>query len=438
MANISFQAPTDYSTEAADIDRRRKYAELLQQQSMEGVPLPQTPAGGFTPNISWTQGLAQMLKGYAGRKGLDEATARSKDLSGRRNQALADALGAMPRATPGQPEQWTGAPEEPAVYQPAQQGQQPSMQQNAAWLGRLGQIGPDAVQMGGTVLGMQQKQDENALNRESKTLDRIMALEAAAIQAGATRESQAAARKEAEQLRRDLAADSNRRAREMQTSQQAFMENQNRQAAADRAANRPAQTPVVVIGSNGKPEFVAPQNAYGRQPWAGSPGAQSAKPLTATAQREIIQTDEEIQGGAQALQYLAAAKKINQQAMGGFGSGAIATAGSMLPDAMRPAKVDATIELDNILQSSALPQLKAIFGGMPTEGERKILLEVQGSSSKPAKVREDIFNRAEAAVKNRLKFAQDKAKALREGKYFSGDGGVNPAGSGASGDWKDI
>ena len=225
---------TDYSAAQQDIERRRRMAEMLQQQGMQ--PIEQQTAGGYVVPTSWTQGLAKMLQGYAGRKGLDEATARSKDLSGRRNQALAEALGAMPKATPGQPEKWTGAPEEPAVYTPQQPMQQPSMQQNAAWLGRLGQIGPDAVQMGGTVLGMQQKQDENALNRESKTLDRIMALEAAAIQAGATRESQAAARKEAEQLRRDLAADSDRRAREMQTSQQTFMANQNRQGAADRAA----------------------------------------------------------------------------------------------------------------------------------------------------------------------------------------------------------
>ena len=108
MANISFQAPTDYSTEAADIERRRKYAELLQQQSMEGVPLPQTPAGGFTPNISWTQGLAQMLKGYAGRKGLDEATARSKALADRFRTEGQDTLQRGMRAyqgTPGSSEQ---------------------------------------------------------------------------------------------------------------------------------------------------------------------------------------------------------------------------------------------------------------------------------------------------------------------------------------------
>ena len=105
MANISFQAPTDYSVEAADIDRRRRYAELLQQQSMEGVPLPQTPAGGFTPNISWTQGLAKMLQGYAGRKGLDEATARSRALAERFRTEGQDTLQRGMQAYQGTPGQ---------------------------------------------------------------------------------------------------------------------------------------------------------------------------------------------------------------------------------------------------------------------------------------------------------------------------------------------
>ena len=98
--------------------------------------------------------------------------------------------------------------------------------------------------------------------------------------------------------------------------------------------------------------------------------------------------------------------------------------GTILPDAMRPESVDATLNLDNILQSQALPQLKAIFGGMPTEGERKILLDVQGSSSQPPKVRAEIFKRAEKAINDRLTFSKDKAQRLRAGTYFSGDGAV--------------
>jgi hypothetical protein len=149
--------------------------------------------------------------------------------------------------------------------------------------------------------------------------------------------------------------------------------------------------------------------------------------MSAAAQKELMETDEQIQGGAAALTLLQQAKAINNKAMGFTGAGMVASVGTLLPQMVRPQTVDDTQTLDNILQSQALPQLKAIFGGMPTEGERKILLDVQGSSSKPPAVREGIFQRAEEAIKARQKFAIDKAKALRSGIYFTGDGGVNPA-----------
>lgn len=149
------------------------------------------------------------------------------------------------------------------------------------------------------------------------------------------------------------------------------------------------------------------------------------KPMSTTAQKELIESDESIQGGNAAIDLLSQAQKMNESAMGFKGAGALASMGTVLPDGMRPESVDATLNLDNILQSQALPQLKSIFGGMPTEGERKILLDIQGSSSQPAKVRAEIFKRAEKAIQNRLAFSKDKSQRLRAGTYFSGDGMAN-------------
>jgi hypothetical protein len=145
-------------------------------------------------------------------------------------------------------------------------------------------------------------------------------------------------------------------------------------------------------------------------------------PMTATAQKELIETEEGIQGGQAALALFKQARALNEKAMGFTGAGSLASAGSLLPGFLRPEAVDATQNLDNILQTAALPQLKAIFGGMPTEGERKILLDVQGSSSKPPAVRKEIFDRAEKAIQARLKFGTEKVNRLREGTYFSGEG----------------
>lgn len=149
------------------------------------------------------------------------------------------------------------------------------------------------------------------------------------------------------------------------------------------------------------------------------------RPMSSTAQKELIQTEEELQGSHQAIQNLRSALAINDKAMGFTGAGVVASAGSVLPDALRPKSVDATVDLDNLITGSALPQLKAIFGGMPTEGERKILLDVQGSSSKTPAQRKAIFERAIQAAENRIKFGSQKAEQLRSGQYFSGDGGLD-------------
>jgi hypothetical protein len=76
------------------------------------------------------------------------------------------------------------------------------------------------------------------------------------------------------------------------------------------------------------------------------------------------------------------------------------------------------VELDNIIKNQALGQLKAAFGSMPTEGERKILLEVQGSVNLGKEQRLAIWKRAEEALNRKMEFNEKKAKALREGTYF--------------------
>ena len=83
---------TDYGVEAKDIDRQRKMAELLQQQS--AAPIEERPG---VP-ISWTQGLAKMLQAYYGKQGIDEATQKERDLAGRAKMEATDYFGGMPQA----------------------------------------------------------------------------------------------------------------------------------------------------------------------------------------------------------------------------------------------------------------------------------------------------------------------------------------------------
>jgi hypothetical protein len=146
----------------------------------------------------------------------------------------------------------------------------------------------------------------------------------------------------------------------------------------------------------------------------------------ATIAKEIFEADEGAQAGQNVITALDKALEINATAWDGpladVGSSGAALFGN--PEAVQ------TQELKNIVTANALESLKATFGAAPTEGERKILLEVQGSINQPRAVREAIFKRARAAAERRLKFNQERAGALRNDEYFAP--GYSPVG-GASG-----
>ena len=82
MPNVSMTMPTDYTAELQDIERRRKLAELMQQQGMQPLG-PTEHIGGWAVKRSPMEGLAKMMQAYAGGKGMDEAGTRQKALAER-------------------------------------------------------------------------------------------------------------------------------------------------------------------------------------------------------------------------------------------------------------------------------------------------------------------------------------------------------------------
>ncbi|CAB4171419.1 hypothetical protein UFOVP1095_37 [uncultured Caudovirales phage] len=128
---------TDYGSESADIERRRKYAEMLREQSMQ--PLEGGMAGGWAIPISPTQGLAKALQAYAGAKGMQQAKTDQQALGQRLRTEATDWAAGMPQAQPAQPERFTGdAGDE--LYHPATEAKNPTPQEMSAYLlkGQLG------------------------------------------------------------------------------------------------------------------------------------------------------------------------------------------------------------------------------------------------------------------------------------------------------------
>ena len=152
--------------------------------------------------------------------------------------------------------------------------------------------------------------------------------------------------------------------------------------------------------------------------------------LTAVDKTAILAADEMVAVNKGAIDALKQARELSPKANAGWLSGTRATIGNNLPDwavpddyVSSPESSEATQNFDNAIVGQALTQLKAIFGGAPTEGERKILLDLQGSSNLQPAVREAIIDRAIAAAERRLAFNQQRADEMRGGTFYKAKDG---------------
>jgi hypothetical protein len=139
--------------------------------------------------------------------------------------------------------------------------------------------------------------------------------------------------------------------------------------------------------------------------------------LSAQAQKELFEADENAQAAVGVMDTLNQAKQLNSQAYSGYGALLRAKTSSNLPGKTDP-KADATIQLDNLIREQALSSLKLTFGGSPTEGERAMLLELQASTEKTPEQRAKIIDKAISMADRKLRFNQQKAESLRGGSYF--------------------
>ena len=139
--------------------------------------------------------------------------------------------------------------------------------------------------------------------------------------------------------------------------------------------------------------------------------------LSAQEQKELFEAEDIVNASKTAMLNLSKALEINPKAYSGFGAGARRTIARNIPGVSGSEGVTSTTELENLVLTNGLDQLKATFGGNPTEGERTILLEIQGSLSMNENERAAIWKRAISAAARRLKLNQDKMKSIREGAY---------------------
>lgn len=155
---------------------------------------------------------------------------------------------------------------------------------------------------------------------------------------------------------------------------------------------------------------------------------EDAQPLTATDKKAILEADEMVQSNQAGIDALKQAKELSRQAFAGPLAGPRGYAASFLgPSSDTGRAGTATTDLNNLVTTNALGQLKATFGGAPTEGERKILLDIQGSASQPDAVRQKIYDRAIELANKRLEFNRKRADELRGGQFYKPQGSMTRA-----------
>lgn len=168
-------------------------------------------------------------------------------------------------------------------------------------------------------------------------------------------------------------------------------------------------------------------------PFGGQKAVNSSGDLSATETRQLFETEDAIAAGQNVVSALDTALSLNDRARSGWGAELSANVGANLPDWVpliggNSSDAD-TLQLKNIVTEQALSQLKLVFGGNPTEGERQILLDIQGSVNQPADVRKRIFDRAKELALTRIKFNEQRKAKIEGGGYGVVNGGTRTGGN---------
>lgn len=170
---------------------------------------------------------------------------------------------------------------------------------------------------------------------------------------------------------------------------------------------------------------VDPRTGTWRQVYGGDANGQ--RKLAPDERKAILESDDALAASKSVLGTLDQLDQLNKSAY----DGPTANLRSTLMAPLGSKDAQDTQVLRNLTTEKALQQLRTTFGGNPTEGERKVLLDLQGSANQPAAVRQRIFNNARQAVQKRIAIEQQRAGQLRSGNYFQPGGGGNAGIEGA-------
>jgi len=131
---------------------------------------------------------------------------------------------------------------------------------------------------------------------------------------------------------------------------------------------------------------------------------------------QLVEADTKLDAVNESLSNLNEALKINPKAYGDSWTDVAAkfAKGVYAPN---DEKYRMSERLENLLTKGALRVLKLTFGGNITEGERAILIKVQGLGTKSVKERGEIITEAARALVNVRRKLQERRRLIKSGDY---------------------
>lgn len=180
------------------------------------------------------------------------------------------------------------------------------------------------------------------------------------------------------------------------------------------------KTPIQVPGvtSGGQPVFRVGEQlqlADGTPVTRFDPKETKPRAPSAAETRQIILTEDLVNNRLAAIRSMQEALSLNQQAYDGSISGVRMTLGRLF--ASDDPTYVASEQLENLVRTGGLSNLKAMFGANPTEGERKAAEALQAGLDKPRAVREKLLRRLLEEMQIALRDQTQRLEGLKTGQY---------------------
>lgn len=200
---------------------------------------------------------------------------------------------------------------------------------------------------------------------------------------------------------------------------------------AGRPQSRYGQAAIDLGMTPGTPEFIQYVRERSQQDVENADELARSRALTADLSRRLqeqrsnelsnqevnlrIETENSIAGAQQALLDIRDAYRFNENS---FEGGLLDRATRLFLENTNPRSpiVVNTNRLENLLGQQGLEKLKATFGGQPTEGERRILLELEGIGSKTIEERRQIIQRTYSIIQQRIEREQKRLDDILSGR----------------------